>query len=78
MEYVGSPEQVLKIQGSINCQVCCEKGTYIEAMKKDSLNLFEGNVTVDVDYNLSNHEDDSFEQNTDMEVELEAEPVISR
>ena len=56
MEYVGSPEQVLKIQGSMNCQVCCEKGTYIEAMKKDSLNLFEGNVTVDVDYNLSNQE----------------------
>ena len=56
VKYVGSPELVSKIQGSMNCQVCCEKGTYIKAMKKDSLNLAKGNVTVDVDYNLSNQE----------------------
>ena len=56
MEYVGSPEHVLKIQGSLNCHLCCENGTYIGAMKKDSLNLAKGNVTVDVDCNLSNQE----------------------
>ena len=56
MEYVGSPEHVLKIQGSLNCHLCCENGTYIGAMKKDSLNLAKGNVTVDVDNNLSNQE----------------------
>ena len=45
-----------KLEASFNCQECCKSGSYEEAGKKDTVNLAKGNVSVNVDFNLSNDE----------------------
>ena len=56
LRYFGSPEVVKKLEASFNCQECCKSGSYEEAAKKDTVNLAKGNVSVNVDFNLSNDE----------------------